>query len=56
MTPIERLAIATKYLPKNPKPNQVVTVVVWLFAAVDLVYKREIDKWVLLRVLKNRVR
>lgn len=55
LTPTERLALATRCLPTRPSPNQVVTVVVWRFAVVDLVYRDKLDKWVLLRVLKNSV-
>jgi hypothetical protein len=47
---------ATAALPLEPEPGQVVTLVIYRYAVIDVVWKPEIKKWALLRVLKNFLR
>ncbi len=53
---IKYLRSATAYMPANPKAGEVVTVVAHELGVVDLSWNPDLDKWVLLRVLKKFVR
>jgi hypothetical protein len=52
----QRIRNACSALPENPKPDQVVTLVVHAVGVIDMAWKPAIGKWTLLRVSKNFIR